>query len=402
MIILFDLDDTLLGNPMETFLPAYLHRLGQYLSEYYSPKDLPAAILNGTEKMINNVDPSRTLEECFDDYFYPVIGTGKEILEHKIKDFYKNEFPKLAPLTNEIPHAASIVKYLSEQDYKIVIATNPLFPKIAIDHRIKWANLEIDTDDFEYVTNFEELHFTKPRPEFVAEILGKIGWPDEPVVMIGNEWDMDILPAEILGIPTYYIGKPPEHSEITLHPLSSSGKMENVLDWISHLNLNNHELELSNTKEALLAILRATAANMDSFLRIQNLQARFSNRPKTDEWALVEIISHMADVDKDVNIPRIQMITKEDNPFIEAALTDQWADERDYIVNNPVKELSRFISNRVSLIEMIENLTPQQWNKSINHAIFGPTPTAELIKFIAQHDRIHIHQMVKTLESLPD
>lgn len=400
MIILFDLDDTLLGNPMETFLPAYLQKLGQYLSEYYSPKELPVAILNGTEQMINNVDPSRTLEECFDDYFYPLLGTEKVILEPKIRNFYESEFPKLAPLSNEIPHAASIVKKISKQNHKIVIATNPLFPKIAIDHRIAWANLGIELNDFEYITNFEELHFTKPRPEFVAEILGKIGWPDEPVVMIGNEWDMDILPAEILGIPTYFIGTPPETSEITVNPLSSSGSMENVLDWITHLNLNNHEFEVNNSKAALIAILRATAANMDSFLRMPISSSRFSQRPKADEWALIEIISHMTDVDKEVNIPRIQMITSEDNPFIEAALTDQWADEREYIKNNPKEEISRFIANRVSLIGMIENLNSQQWNKSINHAIFGPTPISELIKFIAQHDRIHINQMVKTLETI--
>lgn len=400
MIILFDLDDTLLGNPMETFLPPYLHRLGQYLSEFISPNELPAAILNGTEEMINNVDPSRTLEECFDNYFYPFIGTEKEILEQKIIDFYKREFPKLAPLTNEIPHAASVIKELFRQEYKIVIATNPLFPKIAIDHRINWANLGIDTNDFEYVTNFEELHFTKPRPEFIAEILGKIGWPDEPVVMIGNEWEMDILPAEILGIPTFFIGMPPGHSKISLHPLSSSGAMENVQDWICHLNFNKHELELSNSKAAILAILRATAANMDSYLRMQISPSRFSQRPKADDWALIEIISHMADVDEEVNIPRIQMITNKVNPFIEAALTDQWADEREYIFNNPTQELSRFIANRIFLVEVIENLTPQQWNKLNNHSIFGPTPTSELIKFIAQHDRIHINQMVKTLESI--
>ncbi len=398
MIILFDLDDTLLANPMETFIPAYLHRLGQYLSDYYSPNDLPAAILNGTEKMVNNVNPSRTLEECFDDYFYPLISTEKEILENKIIDFYEREFPKLAPLTNEIPHAASIINKISKQNIKIIIATNPLFPKIAINHRIKWANLGIELKDYEYITNFEELHFTKPRPEFLAEILGKIGWPNEPVVMIGNEWEMDILPAEVLGIPTFFIGTPPLQDEIILNPLSASGRLENVPNWINHLNSNNYKFELNNSKAAIIAILQATAANMDSFLRMHISRSLFSKRPKVDEWALIEIVSHMADVDQEVNIPRIKLITKEDNPFIEAALTDQWADERKYILNHPKNELTRFIANRTSLVEVIQNLTNQQWNKLINHAIFGPTPTSELVKFIAQHDRIHINQMVRTLE----
>lgn len=204
MIILFDLDDTLLGNPMESFLPAYLQCLGQHLSAYILPAEIAAAIFTGTDLMVDNVNPSRTLEECFDDYFYPFIGTDKVILNQKINNFYEYEFPKLAPLTSEVPHAATVIKHLSEQGHKIVIATNPLFPKMAIEHRIKWANLGMDLNNFGYITNFEELHFTKPRPEFIAEILGKMGWQNEPVVMIGNEWDMDIVPAEILGIPTYF------------------------------------------------------------------------------------------------------------------------------------------------------------------------------------------------------
>ena len=400
MIILFDLDDTLLGNPMERFLPAYLHRLGQHLSSYISPEELPAAILTGTEHMVNNVNPSKTLEECFDDYFYPLIKIDRETLDQKIDEFYQNEFPKLAQLTTEVLHAAATIKKLAKQNHKIVIATNPLFPKMAIDHRVNWANLGIDLNSFTYITNYEELHFTKPHPEFIAEILGKLGWQNEQVIMIGNEWEMDIVPAEILGIPTYFIGQLPEHSEIPLHPLSSFGTMAELLDWINHLNFNNPELELNNSKPALIAILRATAANMDSYLRMQISNAQYSKRPEPEEWSLIEIISHLADVDEEVNIPRLQMIINEASPFIEAALTDQWAEERNYINRDASKELNRFISNRISLIKVIENLSDQQWDKSINHAIFGPTPTSELIKFITQHDRIHINQMVTTLKSI--
>jgi FMN phosphatase YigB (HAD superfamily) len=36
--ILLDLDDTLLDNKMERFLPAYFQRLGQYMSDTLSPE----------------------------------------------------------------------------------------------------------------------------------------------------------------------------------------------------------------------------------------------------------------------------------------------------------------------------------------------------------------------------
>ncbi|HSM23930.1 MAG TPA: HAD hydrolase-like protein, partial [Anaerolineaceae bacterium] len=206
MIILFDLDDTLLENPMEKFLPAYLHLLGNHLSDFIAPEKLPEAILTGTELMINNTDPSKTLEDCFDEYFYPRLGKDKSDLTSSITDFYNNQFPSLKPVTGEIPFATETVNKIFDANHKLIIATNPLFPKLAIDHRVKWANLGIPLSQYEYITNYEELHFTKPRPEFITEILGKIGWPEETVVMVGNEWEMDILPAELIGLPTYFIG----------------------------------------------------------------------------------------------------------------------------------------------------------------------------------------------------
>lgn len=402
MIILFDLDDTLLENPMERFLPGYLFSLGQYLSEFIHPNDLPAAILNGTDRMVENLDPTKTLEECFDGYFYPLLGIQKKLVEDKISEFYKHEFPKLSPLTNEIPQAADVIQSLVKNNHQIVIATNPLFPRIAIEHRINWANLGQSLENFSFVTNFEELHFTKPHPEFIAEILGKLGWQEEPVVMIGNEWEMDNIPAEKLGLPTFFIGTPPIKSNHKINPLSSSGSIDHIPSWIEKILSNHPKLELKGTKVALIALLRATAANLDSFGRDNSILRCFSTRPNNKEWALIEIVSHLADVDEEVNIPRLNMIRKNKSVFIEAAITDHWAEERIYLKNDPLTEIKRFISNRVTLIDMIENLSDELWNHSINHAIFGPTPTSELIKFISQHDRIHINQIAKTLDIISD
>jgi FMN phosphatase YigB (HAD superfamily) len=400
LIILFDLDDTLLENSMETFLPAYLHKLGDHLSTFISPQLLPKAIFTGTDFMVNNNDPSKTLEECFDRYFYPHIGYPKSHLYNHLKDFYTNVFPSLEPITNEVHAAASTINKLKNKKHKIVIATNPLFPKMAIDHRIKWANLGLELSEYEYITNFEEFHFTKPKSEFIAEILGKIGWTDEFVVMVGNEWDMDIEPAELLGIPTFFIGDPPVDPTISTHPLSSSGTLDQVVDWVDSIDSKKLTFEINNSKESILAILRATAANIDSYQRNQIADEVFAKRPKPGEWSLIEIISHLADVDIEVNIPRLILIEKESNPFIEAALTDQWAEERHYIYNNPSEEINKFIENRKKLVDILENFELDQWNKTINHAIFGPTSTIELIKFITQHDRIHLTQIVETYKSV--
>ncbi len=397
MIILFDLDDTLLENSMENFLPAYFHLLGKSLFEFTPPSNLPKLILAGTDMMVNNLDPEITLEECFDNYFYPNLGVEKQSTKQKINHFYENVFPDLKSVTKEIDTAADTVKTLLRAGHKIVIATNPLFPKRAIDHRIEWANLGVPLSGFSYITNYEELHFTKPRSEFILEILGKIGWPDEPIVMVGNEWEMDIAPAEQIGIPTFFIGTPPIVTTFGNHHLSSFGQMNQVLDWIKNVE-SLKTYELSNSKNSILASLRATAANIDSFRR-EGLSAEYySTRPAPHEWSLVEIISHLADVDGEVNIPRLMLIQNQNNPFIEAALTDQWAEERNYIKNDPIESINKFIKNRKTLIEIIIDLKDDQWSKTINHAIFGPTKVSELLKFTTQHDRIHLSQLFNTLK----
>lgn len=397
MIILFDLDDTLLENSMENFLPAYFHLLGNSLSEFTSPTNLPKFILAGTDMMVNNLDPETTLEECFDNYFYPKLGIEKQSTKQKIKHFYEYVFPELRSVTKEIDSAAETIKTLLLAGHKIVIATNPLFPKKAIDHRIEWANLGVPLSSFSYITNYEELHFTKPRSEFLLEVIGKIGWPDEPIVMVGNEWEMDIEPAEKIGIPSFFIGTPPMETNYGIHHLSSSGQMNQVLDWIKNLE-SLKTFELSNSKNSILASLRATAANIDSYRRVGISYDHFSTQPALHEWSLVEIISHLADVDGEVNIPRLLLIQNQNYPFIEAALTDQWAEERNYIKNDPLESIKKFMKNRKTLLEIITDLKDEEWSKTINHAIFGPTKVSELLKFTTQHDRIHLAQLLNTLE----
>lgn len=399
MIVLFDLDDTLLENSMEKFLPAYFHLLGKSLSDYVSPHKLPEIIFSGTELMVNNLNPQKTLEECFNDYFYTKLGRQKNSLIEKITHFYKNEFPALKPITNEIQYAAETINALLQSGHKIIIATNPLFPKLAIDHRVNWANLGVPLSAFTYITNYEELHFTKPHPEFILEILGKIGWPDEQIVMIGNEWDMDIDPAEQLGIPTFFIGSTPKEHENNLNPLSSSGLMKDVVDWVNQIN-GSEPYEMSKSDIAIKASLRATAANIDSYKRNNLVLKHFSTRPEPNEWSLIEIISHLADVDAEVNIPRLELIRNQENPFIEAALTDQWAEERNYIQRDPHETISSFMENRRKLLSVLSEFDNGLWNKSINHAIFGPTKVSELMKFTTQHDRIHISQIYNTLETI--
>ncbi len=63
--ILFDLDNTLLGNDMDTFLPAYFKLISTYAAERYDPRKLAGHILAASQVMMANTDPAVSNEEAF-------------------------------------------------------------------------------------------------------------------------------------------------------------------------------------------------------------------------------------------------------------------------------------------------------------------------------------------------
>lgn len=394
--LLFDLDNTLIKNSMSRFLPAYLEKLARFLSGYVPNIDIQSAVLQGTEQMLLNSDPQQTLEEKFDSYFYPTLGVKKVVIIPEITYFYEEIFPQLQQLVDSIPSAKNLITQLAAQQIQLVIATNPLFPQRAILHRLTWADLGIPNNYYALISSYEAFHYAKPNSAYYAEILAKLGWLDNPIGMIGNDWEMDIVPAEKIGIPTFFFGQPQNQESIQRHSLSSNGGWQELSNWINRLNQAPFQLEQQNSLEVLLALLIATAALIDSLHRDISAIHYWHERPTPQDWSLVEIISHIADVDEEVNLPRIEIFRRDEKPFFPAIETDSWAEERKYINNDAGKEMLRFITNRKLLCEKIATLSAAELSKPIQHAIFGPTDILEIGKFITQHDRIHINQIFKT------
>lgn len=398
--VLFDLDGTLLQNEDSVFIPAYIDLLGNYLGKDLTSQKIQMAVIKATQIMEENNDPTKTLEECFDEYFYPKIGLTKSNLLIDIERFYREFFPDLRIFNSELEEARSLTNKLMDKGIDLVIATNPLFPRVAITQRILWANLKPKIEDYELITSYENFHFAKPNPAYYAEILANLGWPEDPVVMVGNDRMRDIIPAEKIGIPTFFLG---ETSPKSLQPTNSESSQGNWGDlelWIEKIILSGSSMEPENSIEAYQAILLSTAAIIDNLLRISEKIMYWKSRPIPSEWSLVEIISHLADVDSEVNLPRMNLIQDENVPFFPAISTDEWASERNYINNNPIEEMERFLQNRKILINILTSLSNETLEKQVNHAIFGPTKILEIIKFITQHDRIHINQIHNTISLL--
>ena len=201
--LVFDLDDTLLVNPIDQFLPPYFRALTAYLAPYAPADRLVLELLKATQAMMANRDPGRTNEQVFAAHFYPALGLTEADLRPILDRFYEDEFPKLQPYTAVVPEARPLILAARERGHELVVATNPVFPLRAIQHRLTWADL--GDIPFRFITAYETMHYTKPHPEYYGEILERIGRAAGECLMVGNDWDNDMAPAKAVGMRTFWI-----------------------------------------------------------------------------------------------------------------------------------------------------------------------------------------------------
>ncbi len=392
--LLLDLDNTLLTNEIDPFIREYFQKFADYLADQFLPDQLINSLLAGTRHMINNNNPDCTLEEIFDSIFYPRLGVAKQDLEEKLEIFYADVFPELRVLVHPRPQAMELVENALNRGYTLCIATNPLFPREAVIQRIRWAGL--NPDSFQLITSFEDFHFAKPNPAYYTEILSRLVWPDGPIIMVGDHPVNDIQGAQKADLATFWITG--EKQDLA-NPKAGAGKLEDLLPWIDRFT-SDQLSPVYYSASACSAGLLATPAVLDSWL--ENLPlAAWTYKPELEEWALNEIVCHFRDVDREVNLPRLEIILREKNPFITGVDTDPWAQSRNYLKQDGLVALHQFFRHRSDILELISGLQAEEWNRPARHSIFGPTDLLEVAWLTARHDRMHISQIFETLSNIP-
>lgn len=233
-VFLFDLDGTLLNIEVDEFLKYYFGALSEKFSDLCDSKEEFIGLLTAsTEKMIRN-DGSRSNQEAFMDDFMEKLNVEEEDEAQKIKgrfdNFYQTDFRELAKyfkLDKETP--AEIIKYLKSKGKKLVLATNPLFPVEAVEARLEWVN--IDPTDFALITNYENMSYAKPNPEYYQEILEKIEESPDNCLMIGNDLKEDAI-ASRLGIETMIVEDKLIEREDSSYNISWQGTLKELKELI--------------------------------------------------------------------------------------------------------------------------------------------------------------------------
>lgn len=230
--LLFDLDGTLIELEMALFLPRYFQALGNHLSGLLEPVVLIPAILKSTEVMINNLDSSLTNKEVFEQDFFGRTGLEPSIVFPLFDSFYEEVFPQLAGTEVQNQSAQKAVEIALKNGFEIVLATNPVFPRKAIEERLKWGSF--GQKEFTLITSYENMHFCKPQQQYYKEILTMLGRTGAECWMIGNDVGEDLVAGEI-GINTFlvndYLIPGPDHLIAT-----KTGSIRDLPHFINCLN----------------------------------------------------------------------------------------------------------------------------------------------------------------------
>jgi HAD superfamily hydrolase (TIGR01549 family) len=198
--ILFDLDGTLLDIHMNKFYRSYNRTLYKV---FPTTMDFGQFIKHQTasaQKSINN-NTGKTNLDVFLEEFLPRFNLTREEGEAILRNYYQNKYQTLKKFTNPLPKAREVVKLVIEKNFKVSIATTPIFMREAIEARMNWA--EIDDLPFDLITYAEDFTTCKPNLDYYREVCSKLELKPEECLVVGDEHN-DMV-AKSLGFQTFLI-----------------------------------------------------------------------------------------------------------------------------------------------------------------------------------------------------
>ncbi len=203
-VFLFDLDGTLLPLDETYFKQLYFGELKKVFAGLGVDGDQALhQLLKGLEAMWKNKG-EKTNEDIFWDVFTDGMSfnDSMDTLKERFIQFYEDEFDAAKPAAKRSLYAEKIIKLLKAHDKTVVLATNPVFPVVAVKKRLKWAGL--DYEMFDHVTTYEVSSFCKPKRAYYQEILDIIGENPDQCFMVGNDVREDMV-TKAMGMDTFLV-----------------------------------------------------------------------------------------------------------------------------------------------------------------------------------------------------
>ncbi|MCY4464293.1 MAG: HAD-IA family hydrolase [Chloroflexi bacterium] len=383
--VLLDMDNTLLHNPDAQFASAFRQLFDDFFRDEFAIDGSIEALRAGFAHMGRDLANCPTNAEALVDCLAHWLPLAHDDADHALRRFYAEVYGQLQPLVSPADGAAALIEGLLEQGLLVAVATNPLYPESAIVQRLEWAGLGGLLNEFAFVTHSENMHFAKPRPEYIAEVVARVGIEPDEALVVGDSLVNDIQSARAIGCLTWHVRADSSLADLARH-IQSEAWRENYQPPALQPEM------IAPQYRGNLGALRGLLA--------ESSPSQWQEHPDPAEWSILQIVCHLWTTETAVHQARLQSILAEDDPFL-AALPPPGPhvppchDDANLV-------LQRFNRDRQATLSMLGGLTPAQWLRPARHSIFGLTTLLEMAYFTAQHDRLHITQLCQTLGKCAD
>lgn len=230
--IFFDLDGTLLPIDMDTFLASYFGSLKQFVSERgYDADAILHAVKAGVKSM---TDADERLNEVrFWDTFEQLTGEKRQTFDPLLMEYYATAFDDLGSTIAPNPCAAQVIEVLRAKGYQLFLTTMPLFPRIAVEARLRWAGIA-DPNVFDRITTYDNSHSVKPYHAYFQENIALADGEADQILMVGNNTREDLACCD-LGADAFLV------TDWLLDPIGfdysamKHGSLEDLLEFVKTL-----------------------------------------------------------------------------------------------------------------------------------------------------------------------
>jgi hypothetical protein len=150
----------------------------------------------------------------------------------------------------------------------------------------------------------------------------------------------------------------------------------------------DRRIEIMKTLQATPVVLRALVAGVD--------EAGLRRRPAPGEWAIIEVVGHLADTEERA-LGRVRRMLAEDNPHLEPFDQEALAVQRRYLDLDLQQELARLEQLRGQHLAVLEAMDAQGWELTGQHGEHGAV-TVELYEtHVAAEEVDHLAQVARLL-----
>lgn len=204
--ILFDLDGTLLDIRIDAFLERYFAALETAVTgafgEGIDSGSIMKAVMSGTSAMMKP-HLGITNRDAFYQEFQRATGLDLMTQWPVFETFYEEVFPTLRGDLGPKAGAQDALKAARLCGLKVALATNPIFPRSAIEHRLSWAGFAPDSVDV--ITDYETMHACKPAAAYFRQTAAMLELEPYDCLMVGDDRILDLAAADV-GMRTFYVG----------------------------------------------------------------------------------------------------------------------------------------------------------------------------------------------------